>query len=188
MKKCRFSEPDIIASYYDDTLAEKDRTEFEAHLYTCRNCMDALLSLEQDLFFMGSMGRMRISASSVRRAFFKITAGGIRLLKNLEGPAFFMPVPAVSVRGKKGERYRLEKGGLAVEVKGAEKRGFDIEVSGIRGKKTCLYLTERLVEARAHPKKNTVFFYNLEKGFYKLCVEGEDILEFSVGEEVADGS
>jgi len=188
MKKCRFSEPDIIASYYDDTLVEKDRTEFEAHLYTCGNCMDALLALEQDLFFMGSMGRMRISASSVRRAFFKITAGGIRLLKNLEGPTFFMPVPAVSVRGKKGGRYRLEKGGLAVEVRKAEKRGFDIEVSGVRGKKTCLYFAERLVEARVHPKADTVFFYNLEKGFYRLCVEGENILEFSVKEEAADRS
>jgi hypothetical protein len=181
MAKCRYSRPEFIASYYDDALSEKDRSDFEAHLYTCKDCMEALLSLEHDRFFMDSMDRLRIARPASRRAFFEIVAEGIRLVKNLDGPAFFEQVLPVPARGKKrSARYRVNKEGVAVDVRGGGEGRFDVEVSGIRGKSTSLYLGGRLVEARAHPKEDAVIFYSLERGSYTLSVEGEEFLEFSV--------
>jgi len=181
MKKCRFCRPDIVASYYDGALSAKDRNEFEAHLFTCKECMDALLSLEHDLFFMDSMDRVRVSRPSSRRAFFTIIAEGIRLVKNLDGPELFEQVLPAPARGEKTNgRYRVEKGGVTVDVRGGEKDRFDIEVSGIRGKNTSLHLMGRIVDARAHSKADTVSFYSLERGSYTLSVEGNDFLEFTV--------
>ena len=126
MKKCRFNRPDIIASYYDGTLPEKEKMEFEAHFYTCRDCMDALLSLEKDLFFMERMGRLQTSRPIARRAFFEIVKNSLRLVKNLDCPPLFEPVVPVPVRGEEVGKYRVEKKGVTVDIKASDGGSFDI--------------------------------------------------------------
>jgi hypothetical protein len=190
MKKCRYNRPDVIASYYDGTLQQEERKSFEDHLYTCSECLESLLSLEKDLFLMENTGRVfaaRPAALLVAQlvalgAYFKTAEGGLTLLKNLQGPAVFVPVLQPAARGKKqGGEYRFEKGSVAVSVKGSKEGRFDAEVSGIRGRNISLYLSDRLIEARAHSGQDPVVFYSLGRGSYRLFVEGEVLLEFMVG-------
>jgi hypothetical protein len=178
MNRCRYNRPDIIAAYYDGVLPEEEITAFEAHLYTCAECMDALVSLEKDSFLMQRMRAHYMSAPPAEgRAFFKMVKNGIRLVRNLaETPGFeqMLPVPARGGRESTSRGYTLVRGKITVSVRGGEGDRFDLEISGIRGKRTSLYCSGMLIEAHALSKRDTVCFYRLPKGAYRLAVECED--------------
>ena len=188
MNGCRYNRPDVIAAYYDGVLPDEERIAFETHLYTCFECMDALLSLEHDSFLMRRMNALGVDGPVQRRAFFKLVKNGIRLVRNLAGAPGFehvLPVPARGGRDTTSGCYRLSRGAFTVLVKGGEKDRFDLEVSGIRGSRASLYCSGRLVEARSLSKHDTVCFYRLETGAYLLAAEGGDLatehrLEFTV--------
>ncbi len=188
MNGCRYNRPEIIAAYYDGVLPEEERTAFETHLYTCAECMDALFSLEHDTFLMQRMDSYYAAGPMGGRAFFKMVKNGIRLVRNLAGTPGFeqvLPVPARGGREPVSGCYRLSRGEITVSIRGGEEDRFDIEISGIRGARTSLYCSGRLVEAHALSKRDTVCFYRLPKGAYRLAAAGEGqageyMLEFIV--------
>ena len=47
-RECKFNE--LIATYYDGVLP--DEQAFNEHLLNCMQCIEKLLCLERDLFFM----------------------------------------------------------------------------------------------------------------------------------------
>ncbi|MBN2322645.1 MAG: zf-HC2 domain-containing protein [Spirochaetes bacterium] len=193
MKRCRYNRPDFIAAYYDGVLPEEERTSFEAHLFTCAECMDALLSLEKDSFLMRSMREYYEAAPAYRPAksvaLFELVKNGIRLVRNLAEPPVFehmLPVPARGRTDASSGWYRISRGDITVSLREGEGERFDLEVSGIRGKSALLYRFGKLVEAHALSKRDTVVFYRLAKGSYRLAAAqggkpcDEYLLEFTV--------
>ena len=181
MKSCPFNNPDFITSYYDGCLPEEEKEKFEEHLFTCKQCMDALFDLENDLFLMHSMKFKRPTDQKLKKALFKLISDGIELIKNVEGPFCFEPLVPVRVRGKVGAKgYRLQEGQAVIEVGTRGGGFFDVEVSGIEGKQIRLYSKGRLIEARSCVDENQVVLYSLNKGSYKLSIDDEDLLEFTV--------
>jgi len=178
MNGCRYNTPEIIAAYYDGVLPEEEKTAFEAHLYTCAECMDALFSLGYDSFLMRRMNAYYAAGPMEGRAFFMMVKNSIRLVRNLAGTPGFehvLPVPARGGREPVSGCYRLSRGEITVYIRGGEESRFDIEVSGVRGARTSLYCSGRLIEAHALSKRDTVCFYRLPKGSYRLAAAGEDL-------------
>jgi hypothetical protein len=181
MKKCPFNNPDFITGYYDGCLSEEEMEKFKEHLLTCKQCMNTLFNLENDLFLMKSLKYTRPAAKKLTRALFRLISDGIELIKNVDGPYVFEPLVPVRVRGKaESKGYRLQKGETVIEVGSKGTGFFNVDVSGIEGNQVYLYMKDRLVEARSCVAEKQVTLYGLKKGSYRLSVDDEDLLEFTV--------
>jgi hypothetical protein len=181
MKRCPFNNPDFITRYYDGCLSAEEKEKFQEHLLTCKQCMDTLFNLENDLFLMNSLKLERPSERKFKKALFRLISNGIELVKNIEGPFSFEPLMPVRVRGEFASKgYRLQKGSAAIEIGSRGRKLFDMGVSGVEGKQISLYSKDRLVEAHSCEQDKRITLYNLRRGSYRLSVDDEDILEFTV--------
>jgi len=195
MKSCRYNNPDYISMYYDGVLPEDLEREFSDHLLSCRECMEALLRLEGDLFKMQSMEfsplperfagmreqkRDRVVSGP---AIFRLIQGKIRLLRGGAPKPTFQPVYLTPVR-REGEKvtsvYRLTKEGITLELDGDGEDTFRLELSGMAGKSVVLSRGNRVVESRSRIRDEKITIGKLERGRYTLSVDGKDFASFSV--------
>jgi len=180
VKKCRFHNPDYLSLYYDGALDEAEEMEFSRHLLTCRECMDALLQLERDLFLMSTSSLKRVPrASGHSNVVFRFLKEGIELKENIRGEGGFVP-QRLAHAGEEEVSYVMERDELSVEIRNEGNALFGIEVKGVSGKKVRLFRGGRLLEARSHIGTSSAVFHNLIRGTYSIAVNGLDVVQFDV--------
>ncbi len=194
MKSCRFHDPNYLAMYYDGTLPKDLERIFSDHLLSCSECMEALLHLEGDLFSMRSMEfeplpvrfagmrDIRKGAVDAGAAVFQLMRGTMKLLKNVLGKPSFQPVSLAPVRKKGVETlmYRLEKEEMTLELDADGEETFRLELSGVSGKTVTLARGDRIVQGFSGVREERVSIGNLERGEFKLSIDGKEFIRFDV--------
>ncbi len=200
MKSCRFHKPEIIAMYYDGVLPMEVERQFSEHLTACKDCMESLLNLHNDLFSMHVANykqlpeklRMKQIAQKVegqkevphrikdKIAVFKLQGGKMELKRNLLAPWNFKLLKLPQVRGEKASIYHLQKGKVTVELSAEGKDTFKIALAGIQKSNLLLKRNNRIIETHSALESEEISICKLEKGSFLLRINSEDVVQFIV--------
>jgi hypothetical protein len=200
MKNCPFKgNPNFIVMYHDGVMPAELEKRFSDHLVTCRPCMEALLSLKNDLFSMRTSGFVPVPQDlavpveecaggrgiSSRRALFRFIRGALRLVESPPGPGGFklheMP-EFLEKQGVTGKAYRWGEGGVVVYLQQEGENRFNVVVQGLAGRSVTLLQNGRVFESHARVQEDNLAMGGLTCGSFEIAVDDEIILLFHVEE------
>jgi len=195
VEKCRFHNPEFLSLYHDGALEESEQREFSRHLLTCRECMEALLQLDRDLFLMETASMEKVPKESLdsqeslesdrslktagSRVLFRLVGEGIELIRNLEGEGAFYPRRFAHAGGEELS-FEVKRGALELEIRNEGQESFSLEIKGLAGERVDLYCEGRLIESRSSIRRKSTAFLGLERGNYSVSIGGLEVIRFEV--------
>jgi hypothetical protein len=185
--------------YYDGVLPIDVEKQFSEHLPACKECMESLLNLHNDLFgmhvasykqlpdklrlerrLMGAGPKETPHRTKGKMAIFKLLGGKIELKQNLLAPWSFELLQLSQARGEKASIYQLQMGKVTVELSPEGKDTFKIALAGIQNRDLILKRNNRIIETRSAVESEEMSICNLEKGSFLLRINSEDVIQFMV--------
>jgi hypothetical protein len=186
--------------YYDGVMPRDVEKQFSEHLPACKDCMESLLNLHNDLFsmhvtnykqlpdrlrmkYMALMGKGQKEVShriTGKIAIFKLLGGKMELKQNLLSPWSFKLLQLSQARGEKASIYHLQKGKVTVELSAEGEDTFKIALAGIQKSDLILKRNNRIIETHSAIESEEISICNLEKGSFLLRINSEDVIQFIV--------
>ena len=206
MKSCPFSgNADYVVMYHEGLMPRTLEKEYEAHLTTCRACMESLLNLQNDLFAMESadleplpgglaaeterllndgvsaQDRKEIDRDLKERgALFEIIDERLKMIRSHFGTGRFTLKPLPAFRGSERSSYEVTILGVTIRLESENGDCFRIEFRGTRGRLIQLKRDGRVCEMHSDSGSDSILIGDLLRGLYTLSIDDKHVMIFTV--------